>query len=192
MFSAMIEKTVRYSITAGIVPERDKDIYVYGLDLILFTALNIFAVLTLALLFHKTQDTLLLLSVVLPLQLVGGGYHAQTHFRCFSIMVLGWCCVMPLAAYLTPLPAVLTAGISVVTIFLLAPVRHVNVPMSEKRRQKMKKAARLLGTFFALLSILLIGLFPVHAHIGAVCALGLGIIAFSMLCAQVKQRFSAA
>ena len=74
----------------GIIKKSDIDIYEYGLEMFIYTILNLLVVLGLAALAGKLIEALAMLLVVLPLQSFGGGFHAKTHFRCFLIMFIGW------------------------------------------------------------------------------------------------------
>ena len=187
MFSAIVNKMVDQWTDSKIISETDRDVYVYGLDLVLSSVLNLLTMIATAALCRKLPETLILMAVVVPLQAFGGGYHADTHLRCFLIMFIGWWCVMPLMALITPVIATVMICASLAVIFIFAPVPHVNVPLSEKRRQKMRRIARMLGTGSAGLSLAMLWAFSDYTYAGTAMAAGLGVIAFSMLCAWGKR-----
>lgn len=186
MISSIIEKTVNKWSFSGIIKHNDRDIYVYGLDLLFFTILNHLAILSTAIIFGKLPETLIILIVVIPLQSFGGGYHAKSHLRCFLIMYIGWWGVMFLLPLVTPMIASITTCISVVIIFTLAPVPHENVKMSSERRTLLRNRVRIVVSIVAILSINLSWATFGGLHYGILSSVGLGISAFSMLCAQCR------
>ena len=190
MFSSVLEKAVNQWEKADIIKAEDRDVYIYGLDLVLFTIINLSAVILTAALFGRLYETIILLSVVIPLQSFGGGYHAETHLRCFLIMFIGWFIVMPITAVITPAIAIITVCVSLAVIFVLAPVPHINVPMGAERRHKMRIISRVLGSIAVLLSFVLLRGGSKYSLTGIALASGIGVIAFSMFCAWLKHRFS--
>jgi accessory gene regulator B len=167
-----------------VIQELDEDIYEYGLELLIHTVLNLASVLVSAAMIGKVPESIALLAVILPLQSYGGGYHAQTHLRCFLIMYIGWWGVMFILPHISPMAATIVAGLSIVVVYKLAPVPHVNVKMSAGQRLKMRKYARVAAVLGAFLSAILI--WGVSAHIGIAMSTGLGVVAFSMLAAHGK------
>ena len=86
----LISKIVNQWCEAGIISRTEIEVYEYGLDLLLYTSINIVTILFSAAIIGKLKESFVLLAVVLPLQSFCGGYHANTHFRCFLIMYIGW------------------------------------------------------------------------------------------------------
>jgi accessory gene regulator B len=182
--TALIKKITRRWSEVGVIPQPDEDIYEYGLELLIHTILNLTVILTSAAVMGKVPESMAMLAVILPLQSYGGGYHAETHLRCFLIMYIGWWGVIFSLPYISPLAATIVAGISIVIVHQLAPVPHVNVKMSAGQRLKMRKFARITALLGGLLSIIL--LWGVSARVGIAISTGLGVTAFSMLVAHGK------
>jgi accessory gene regulator B len=185
MFSKVISKTVNYWIKEEVITVSDRDIYEYGLELVLFSLVNIIAIILTALLFHKLTVSIALIITVIPLQCFGGGYHAATHLRCFLITYIGWWSVITLLPYIQPLSATWIVGFSLILIFKFAPVAHRNVKLSDGQRGKMRKAVRLLALGVAVVSILLCWTID-DKSIGLALAAGIGAVALSMLVARIK------
>jgi len=182
--TALIKRITGRWCDIGIIKKADEDIYEYGLELLICTVLNIAAVLGSAAIIEKLPESLALLSVILPLQSFGGGYHAATHLRCFLIMYIGWWVVIFTLPLVTPLTALIMACLAIIIVYRLAPVPHVNVKMSPTQRMKMRKLARLSVVTGAALSAILV--LTVSERIGCAMAMGLGVVAFSMLMARGK------
>ena len=182
--TVLIKKiTVRWCET-GIIEKSDEDVYEYGLDLLLYTILNIAVILFSAAFIGKIAESIALLAVILPLQSFGGGYHAKTHLRCFLIMYIGWWAVILLLPLIKPAVAVAMSCAAVFVVYRLAPVPHVNVTMSDGQRAKMQKLARQVVGAGAVVSIFLSII--TSERIGTAMSAGLGVTALSILIAHGK------
>jgi len=140
----------------------------------------------LALVFHRLAETLIVLAVMIPMQSFAGGYHANTHLRCFLIMVIGWFPVMWMIDVFNVKSALFVLCVSVVVIFLLAPVRHVNVPMSAPRVKTVKAISRLISLTLMIISALLVLLGAPYMRFGITISVTMGALALSMLFAYIK------
>ena len=181
MFDAMVHRIVNMWVSSGIATDEDRDVIEYGLDLLIFSFINIIAVMVTAMIMNRVLDTLLLLAVIIPLQSFGGGFHAKTHLRCFLIMYIGWWAVMALLPWITAIPATIITVLSVIAVFCLAPVAHENVPMSERQRVKMRRFARIASVTVGALCLSFLWLLPALCHAGIVLSMGMGTIMVSMI-----------
>ncbi len=187
MFTAIIKKTVGYWVDNEIIDDFDRDIYEYGFELILSTIINIAAVMISALFVNRVLESVALLMIVIPLQSCGGGYHAKTHLNCFLIMYIGWWVVIGMIPYVTLFLAILIACISMIIIFVLAPVSHENVPMSEQQFHKMKILVRCFSVGAAVIGIAVSWLAGSNNNFGNSVIIGMGVVALSMLVARMKR-----
>jgi accessory gene regulator B len=163
-------------------------VYAYGLELFVSTVVNVAALMALAIAFGKVAQTAALLAVMLPLQSCAGGYHAKTHLNCFLIMVLGWFPAMGLMAAFSGAAALVACAFSLAAVFALAPVRHVNVTMSERRAKTMKICSRLIAVAAAALSAALILSGARLVRLGVYIAASMAVLALSMLAAYLRNR----
>jgi len=186
VFENLINKVVNYWVIEGIIAETDEDIYAYGLDLLLFSAVNLIVILITALITGKLLESLLLIAVTIPLQMFGGSYHAKSHLNCFLIMYIGWWLAIGIAPNLDHMSAIFIAVCSLVLILCLAPVSHKNVPISSGQSKKMKVLVRIFTITFVVISVLLSDIFLGMQFFSNFIAVGLGAIALSMLAAKVK------
>ena len=176
----------------GFISKDDLDIYAYGLELFTSTLGNIIILLALSLIFNRLFETLIVLAVMLPMQSYAGGYHAKTHLRCFLIMIIGWFPVMWMIDVFNNISAAIVLSVSIAVIFVLAPVRHVNVPMSAPRRKTVKLFARLICLTLVIVSALLIFFGNSTTRFGITISVTMGTLALSMLVAYLKNRHEAA
>ena len=188
MFNAAVSKIVDSWVDYGVIEEENKDIYIYGLDLVLFSTLNLLVILSTAAVTGNLIESILLIIVTVPLQMLGGGFHAKTHLNCFLIMYIGWWCVMWLTPNVSTIALIGIVACAVIIIFRLAPVANKNVPMSEGQSNKMKALVRMCAVLFGLISILSSDMFWGIQMISNYVAMGLGVIALSMLANKLQQQ----
>ena len=148
MIARVAEKISYFFIQKKIISDSDAEIYSYSFEMLLATLLNLFAIILIAVILNKIPETLIYLSAFLPLRIIAGGYHADTHFRCILILIITYLLVLFLVE-ITPdkfiFQAVLvSAVISVITIFLLAPVEDINNPMTKEQKINLKIKSRIV------------------------------------------------
>ena len=182
--AVLIKKITGQWCKAGIIDKTDADIYEYGLDLLIYTILNIAVILGSAAMIGKMADSIALLVVILPLQSFGGGYHAKTHLRCFLIMYIGWWAVVFILPFITSTLAYIMADAAVAIVYWLAPVAHENVQMSDGQKMKMRRIAQVVVAVGALLCTIFVS--GIHNRFGIAMSTGLGVASFSMAVAHGK------
>lgn len=189
MYDRLIRHGVDFMYVHGNVNEENREIYSYGLELIIMYLVNAGTLLLLGLIFRCFLQTLLLLFGFSLLQSFAGGYHAMTHLRCFLLMLVGWAVTMlliPLIATFSYLHCLLAIfGLSV--ICLLAPVKHENYPMSTEKERKMRKIscciALLLCSIVFICSVPFLGVRTFAVVLGTTMFMS----AISMICAVLKE-----
>ena len=185
MFDTTINKIVDHWIDNNVINSDDKDNYTYGLDLVFSSAANITLVMATALVTGRVLESIGLLAVIIPLQSCSGGYHAKTHLRCFLIMYIGWWCVVPLIPYINLTLGINIAILSLIILLVFAPVPHVNVTMSEKHFDKMKKVTKWVAFISAITGIGLSCLSGKVGMFGTSVITGMGVVALSVGVARV-------
>ncbi len=71
--------------------DNEKAVCVYGMELALYTLLSTAGLFMIGMLLGRSKDTILLVAVLYTNQTIGGGYHADTHLRCFLNMAASLC-----------------------------------------------------------------------------------------------------
>lgn len=69
-------------------PQYSQDVYTYGFELIISTAVGLLAILLLSMLFSNLLVGIVFIISFVPLRLFTGGYHASTYGRCFTVSIL--------------------------------------------------------------------------------------------------------
>lgn len=133
-------------------------IYAYGLECLLSTAIILVIQFLIGAIMGRAFDVLIFTLFWLPLRVLVGGLHANTHFAC-TVISVGLCIASAaLTYYINKIPIWLIFAVcaaSYCVIFAIAPVVHKNHPVSNSHRIKMRKAARIFGAVELFLTALL-------------------------------------
>ena len=186
MFNSTINKAVNSWVNDGIIAEKDMDIYIYGLDLLVFSAINLIIIFVTAIITGRLIESIILLAVTIPLQVLGGGYHAKTHLNCFCIMYVGWWLIMWLAPNINFTMTVGILAMSAMLIFWLAPIPNVNAPISHIQSSKMKRYVRAFSIVFIIAALLSSDIFFGIQPINNFITIGIGTVAASMLAGKLR------
>jgi accessory gene regulator B len=129
----------------GADPELE-DVYAYGIECTLSTLLILALLIVAGFILHKPIHMLVFIAAWLPLRMLVGGAHANTHWMCTLISVgLGTISVW-LSDYISRIPVAVMIALSIccyVVFFFTAPVVHKNHPISQKRYRKARIIARI-------------------------------------------------
>lgn len=183
------QKLADMFISAG-APGEDRDIYVYGLDVLLSTALSVICVLAIGAATGRLLATVIFLACFIALRSAAGGYHASTHLRCFLIMLAAYAAaVAPTFLFnasalgVASLPA---AAAALAAVLALAPVPHENRPVTPAKFRQFRLLSLWLagGEAAAVTACFLLKLdLPAYA-----AAAGMFTAAVSLCAARVQSR----
>lgn len=123
-----------------IVEIEKREIYIYGLEVILLNGGLLITFLIISLLCGELLNFFAYLIFFLPMRLFSGGYHANTSERCFILSTLMFG-VSIAASKLIPLLYISFIGkiigaVSVIVILVLAPLINENNPLSQQQRKR--------------------------------------------------------
>lgn len=143
MFIDNISKTVSQKmLDASIISIEDKDVYYYGLQLIVSTIIKGMGLMIMALLFDKAIEALIFIAAFGILRINAGGFHLDTYFKCFivtsaTMMLCIWLgSVIPLS--LVPYIIISTLAITALIIIRYAPVDNPNRPLNANEHKKFR------------------------------------------------------
>lgn len=143
----------------GVIAAEDAEAYQYGLELLFSTVLNIVLMVVISIAAGHAWLFIPYLVAFIPLRLSAGGYHAMHHFSCIAFNTLVYSAGIVAASRLSApgavLACILVSGLSLVLIFLFAPVPAVNKPLSKKEHGRNRKISLALGFLLLLLCMIL-------------------------------------
>lgn len=179
----IVSAYVSVMLECKVIDEQQKEVMVYGLDLLFSSIVSLLSFIFLGLCLDKGMQTFWLLIVFIPLQSFGGGYHCQTHLRCWILMMVGYLVAM---FVLVKLPIIvlwsgaLAGGYSFLKI---APIENPKATFGKTFRRKMQKIV--VGIYIVALSLAVISMvYRVEWNKTVLVAVILS--AFSIVSAQIK------
>ncbi len=137
----------------------DRDIYVYGFDIALYTLFSTLGLILIGALCGLFFEACFLIVVYYLNQSLGGGYHANSHSLCFLTMVIG----IVTSFFLLTLPyptyaQIIVTVISIVLLWQFPLVLHPNKAYLVKQAPQFVKRSR---TLIAIEGCFALGLFIV-------------------------------
>lgn len=180
------DKAVSWLLKNGADKEKER-IISYGAECFFNELLADLLLVIFALLVHRILDTVIWIAAFTAVRVHLGGWHANTHIGCIlSSTVIGGVCVL-LSPVLNKAPAFIVIVLIVVSIGIIikiAPVTHVNHPVSQARKAKARKRAIVIS---CIESVLALGLFFLPSPLfSPVFSALLSVTAFSILGGLVK------
>lgn len=187
----MSNKISSFFVAKSIIKQEDIEVYEYSLEIFISTVVNFLAVALIAVFTKNILITAFYLLGFIPLRSIAGGYHAETHLRCFMILMATYlvflCAVkfIPLTYifYLTFVSSLL----SLILIFIFAPVEDKNKPISAEEKKSFRMKSRITILVYTVVILLL--LFLISNKLFAFSlALGNLSVALSLLASVIKNR----
>lgn len=161
----------------------ERDIYIYGFQIIISTLTITMFLLILGIILDKVVLTLFFILTFIILRSCTGGYHAEKFSGCFVITTLIYLSellinYLLLDKYKTVLGMIFVI-VSTAVIYKLSPVEHENNPLSLDEKKKFKKISRI--TILVIASLISIGFYTNYISIDIAFIVSLTILAISIL-----------
>ena len=140
-----------------------KDIYQYGIEISLSSALNIVLILIVSLIVGNLFAGILFLVIFIFFRSFTGGYHAPTYFKCNFYFVLAFlltCFFYKLFSLnsIGLLELSLLGFVNLIPIYIFSPVPNVHKPLTVQITKRNRILAISIATLFTLFGLLLIDL----------------------------------
>lgn len=187
MLEQLSKKFAVKLVNAGIIPESDAEIYVYGFFQTVMLILNIVTTLLLGFAFGLIIPCILLNLAYIPLRINAGGYHSDNPVKCYinsTIMIsvllaiIKWIPVHWSATFILIL-------VSSITVWFLAPVETDNNPLDELEHRVYRKRSVII-LIIEFIAVLLLLIFS-RERTAATVALGLFTEALMLLIGTLKR-----
>lgn len=166
-----------------IVDMEDRDIYIYGFQILLSTLLVTGSLLTLGILLNQIPLTFGFMATFIFLRTYTGGYHAEKFKSCFTISMTIYLSELFLN-YIIPNNFKTSIGLICITvaatiIYRLTPVEHKNNPLSLEEKNKYRKISRI--TTVAILNFTLLGFYLKKFSVDFYFMISLTVVAVAIL-----------
>lgn len=192
MIARLSKRIASFFVCNEIIKSEDKEVYEYGLQLLLSTVFNGVIALIIAVITKTVLQCICYLAVFVILRKSAGGFHAKTH--------LGCCCILSVVLSMFTLfikfvptelytvISILAVVFSLIMIILFAPLEHKNKPIGEKDKKRLRKNSIIYTVFIS--AIILILEVTNHKLIMVCLSLGMLTASGSMLVAVIEKRLS--
>lgn len=181
MFEKFIIISTNYLVHRRVIDEEDRDIYEYGFHALYKNTLDIASIVIIALLFNKIPQMIVYHISFIALRNTAGGYHAKTHLRCFIMSTIHL--LVSLIVITKVISSALSMGLACLSILLIwikAPIEHENNPMCMGKHNRMKALSRTFSVIF-LCSIFMINVFVRVSLKWVAMSLALGMASHAIL-----------
>lgn len=150
---------VDFLLHKGAIRQEDRDIYVYGYQIIISSMFGIILVCILGVLLKRLPESLTFLVVFIITRQYCGGYHAGTFFKCCVLFIFSYLTILLLMKLIIDriviYQIICLLLIYIVTIFKYAPVENENKMLSDKTKALNRKKSIALSLFWSLIIIVL-------------------------------------
>ena len=168
----LAECIVEWLSKRGVLDITQREVYVYGADLALYTLISTAGLLLVGALFSRFWETVLIVILYYTNQTTGGGYHASTHGSCFFTMLVFL--VAALSTYYLPIAhwiEYLALVFSALVLECIPLTLHPNKGYLKSRGAAFTKRSRLIVAAESLI-VLALMFVDINAYTRA-CCLGL-------------------
>lgn len=151
----MERRIADFLIAQAIIHEKDKELYIYGLNKLKGIVINISMTILMGVLLDMVIESILFLIVYIPLRRYVGGYHAPSPVSCFILSTVLVAAVLlgikyvPVNFYVVVTMLILSGLI----IFVKAPVESKNRALSSNEKRVFRKRARLTLSVYSAIAL---------------------------------------
>lgn len=177
---------------ANYIKNEDQEVYAYSIEIVLSSLVTLISIFLISIAFKCILPSLCFLVGFFSSRFFCGGFHAKHHITCYVFSIVNhlffllynglfytsvhkslflFCILVP----------------SLCLIFLLAPMGHPNNPMTQKKKQKFRKASRIYIVFLCVLSFFC---YFSHCSLTLLSAFAFGVLSTScaLVIAAIEQK----
>lgn len=190
----MIQKAAQSFVTFlerhNAIRTEDRDVYVYGCDIALYTILSTMGLVITGACFGYFLESIIIIALFYLNQSTGGGFHATSHLRCFITMLLGLLfCLATLFIQFSFSICILVGYLSLLLLLIKPLVLHRNKQYLLSQKEKMEKHSRIVVLIEMAVFYLVINL--VNSQLVQAFSIGLAMCALSRYMAAYMKRCEA-
>ena len=179
-------------VHSGVIKEEDAEIYIYGINQILTSVLNVSSALIIGLIFGVFPEIAVFMAAYIPLRSVAGGYHAKTPLSCYVFSVIMLIVVSIGLKYLHLADWVYYAVFVAATlvVLVLSPVEDRNKPLAEIEQKVYKK--RTMNIAAAVVMVCLALIVVGYDYLFVAVVYSFVVLSFMLVAGKVKNHWSIA
>ena len=174
----------------GIIQDIDTDKCRYGLEIFISSILELTSILLISIFMNNFLETLLFFTAFIPLRIYAGGYHADTHLRCYmvslGVYVLFTILMRTIPIYQYEIIVYIDISISSLIVLFLSPIKHNNKTLTPQKTKTYKKISIVICAIES--GILLLCLIAIGEDTTIMAfSLGLSAATLSIIAAVIKE-----
>lgn len=162
------------------IPAEEFPVYVYGAETALYSLFSTLGLVAIGCFFHLCLESIIVISVYYLNQTVGGGFHASSHIKCFSLMSVGLCISLSIYRFfsLSSNMYIIICSVSLLLLFSFPLILHPNKAYLAPKTPQLKHRSRLMVIMQTIFAIVL----PIlNSKVGYCFSLGLCVSALSRI-----------
>lgn len=155
MTEQISRRIISYLKKKGIIIH-DEDVHLYGCDAIIYTIVSTIGLLTIGFLCHRAIHGCVFIAIFYLNQSIGGGFHANSHWKCFSVMSIAMLISFGMMEITEMHPCLSYIAIpSLFVLFLIPLVLHPNLQHLQSKSEAIIRKSRIATAFQAATLIIL-------------------------------------
>lgn len=157
LFTKLSHKIGDNLVRSNVVKEEDAEIYIYGINQILVSVLNVSSALIIGWIFGVLFEIAVYMAAYIPLRSFAGGYHSKTPLRCyiFSVMLLIIVSVGMRYVCITDWVYYVVLAVAALVVLALSPVEDRNKPLDEMEHKVYKRRTAIITIIELVIALLL-------------------------------------
>lgn len=156
IFARLSHRIGNNLVRSGIVKEEDAEIYIYGINQIFVSVLNVSSALIIGWIFGAVLEITVFMAAYIPLRTFAGGYHAKTPARCYILSLIIIIIVLIGIKYIPVLDIIyyVILAAEILIIFLISPVEDKNKLLNGNEQKVYKKRVVFITSVELVISLL--------------------------------------
>ena len=159
MIKCLATSLTEFIVKEGVIDEKDNKMIAichYGIEVFIASIVNILLIIILGLFTNTVFDSIIFLSVFIPIRQCTGGYHAESYSMCNFVLAVTYIFVL-LGMYLAPNENVVKVFVwilSFIIVILFAPCENKHKKISRKKKRIFKLISCSIWSVLGLVLIL--------------------------------------
>lgn len=162
MVRLLSSRLADFLIENKIVEAEDKEIYIYGYEILISSAIGVALVLILGFLFNLVIETVIFLAEFILIRQSCGGYHANSYLKCIlsfmSVFVLVILALNIFLVHYSYLIWIVLSAMCMSVMMELSPIENINKPLTQKTKSRNRKISIVLSAVVIIAAAILLGL----------------------------------
>lgn len=186
----LVSKFVDYLVVNRISCKEMREIHIYGFEVMIGKILSYGSLLMLSWINRNILQTLVFMVIFFTLRSRSGGFHAKKFLHCYFGTVIMYFFVSKILVYILLIyksALLYVVVISIIIVFLLAPVNHPDLRLKDNEIQRCKNSARKLIIYISICAIALEKL-DIIPEYNCYAVAGIGINAGLLLTAKILNQ----